>query len=476
MATQEFMDSSATTFRSTAFQLKLVVNLVRLASAGFFIYMLIVMYNILLDKCFEFENIGVVITVIVLTLLAIVIAVLSLPLQFLYALGFDHTVIVSITYVVKSYTLNYIFSDINVVDGMNMDSFMGSDLASGDIVDYLFTPFAYLFNKPQRILYNHKTLLAIILVMYLFMILSGIAFVRHSDVGQAGIAFGLSQAIIILALLKELTVANFSLDTASIGSLLGSNLFITGLIPYLFLEFALQTSYINNLISPTLQRQKRVEMSLDKLRAFKLSTLIIDEDEQPDEEKRESTSLTAGATGSRLAKKFGAQALVFLLDSASDSLFARPDGEKDRMTGRLQRYHENLVHIDPKVNDKLAGTTTTINPISTLLFVLMSMAMRLVLMVSLAWLLLNPALFMFVFRFPDSVVFSIEMAEPEGVLIVLIPFIFMLVLLAQAIGIVKNYFVKGVEVFISEDQIAQLLAGELDIELPPAPPPLPEAT
>ena len=103
------------------------------------------------------------------------------------------------------------------------------------------------------------------------------------------------------------------------------------------------------------------------------------------------------------------------------------------------------------------------------------MAMRLFLMISLAWLLLNPALFMFVFRFPDSVVFSIEMAEPEGVLIVLIPFIFMIIILAQAIGIVKNYFVKGVEVFITEDQIAQLLAGELEIDQPDIPPPLPEA-
>ena len=33
MATQELMDKSITAFRSTAFQLKLVVNLVRLASA-----------------------------------------------------------------------------------------------------------------------------------------------------------------------------------------------------------------------------------------------------------------------------------------------------------------------------------------------------------------------------------------------------------------------------------------------------------
>jgi len=216
-----------------------------------------------------------------------------------------------------------------------------------------------------------------------------------------------------------------------------------------------------------------VQMSLEKLREFKLSSLKADtgDEEKPGDEQRESTSLTAGGTGSQLAKKFGTQALVFLLDSASDSLFARPGGEKDRMTGRLQRYHENLVHIDPNVNDKLAGTTTSINPVTTLIFVLLSMAMRLVLMISMAWLLLNPALFMFVFRFPDSVVYSIELAEPEGVLIVLLPFIFILILLAQVIGIIKNYFVKGVEVFISEEQIAQLLSGELKIDQPDVPPP-----
>ncbi|MHA1910640.1 MAG: hypothetical protein ACTSYA_02990 [Candidatus Kariarchaeaceae archaeon] len=476
MATQDFMDKSITTFRSTAFQLKLVVNIVRLASAGFFVYMLLVMYNVLLDECFEFSNIETVIVVVVLTLLAIVIAVLSLPLQLLYAFGIDDTIIISATYVVKSYTLNYIFSDVSVVDGMSTNSLMGSSLDSGDMIDYLFTPFAYLFNKPQRVLYNHQILLAIILLMFIFMIITGISFVRYSDVGQAGIAFGLSQVIIILALMKNLTVSNFELDTSSIGSLMGSNLFITGFIPYLFLEFALQTSYINNLISPTLQRQKRVEMSLDKLREFKLSALRADtgEEEKPEEETRESTALTAGGTGSQLAKKFGAQALVFLLDSASDSLFARPGGEKDRMTGRLQRYHENLVHIDPKVNDKLAGTTTTINPVSTLIFVLLSMGMRLVLMISMAWLLLNPALFMFVFRFPDSVVYSIELAEPEGVLIVLLPFIFILIILAQLIGVIKNYFVKGVEVFISEEQIGQLLSGELVIDQPDVPPPSPD--
>jgi hypothetical protein len=179
--------------------------------------------------------------------------------------------------------------------------------------------------------------------------------------------------------------------------------------------------------------------------------------EEVDGEERETTALSAGS-GSTTARKFGADALVFLLDSAQDSMFAKPGGEQERLTGRLQRYHDGLLAHDRGLDDKLGGSAAkAFNPFMVLLIVISSMIFRVVLLIGFTWMVLNSSKVLGFINLPPAVTNSLELYEPEGMLVILIPLIFFMLGVSYMISKIQNYLVKSEELIIQEADIQKLL-------------------
>ncbi|MHA2089533.1 MAG: hypothetical protein ACW98K_01635 [Candidatus Kariarchaeaceae archaeon] len=459
------VQSASDFFRSATRNINTVIWLVRIIALFFLFLLLSSIYGILTEDVKDSSNITIIFNVIILFFFVIFLAILTLVTYIAVPLG--NTVgggdIAShYFYVARAFIINNMFGSVSLIDGFEKDEFLGTG-------EDPLAPMAYLLNKDQRILYNTQSLYGLILLCFFLMLLTGIGFIRRSSVSLAGATLVLSQFVIGLAYMKELTL-DLTLDATSIGTMLDSDLFMLALISYMYFEFSLQTGYLYSLASPTLSRQKRVGQQLAKLSEFRLGITRLGTEEEKaaidvaktreaeeEQEDRTSTALSTGAS-STSAKKFNADALIFLLDTAQDSLFAKPGGDQERLTGRLQRYHDGLLAHDPKIDEKLGGSAgKAFNPFMVLVIVITSMAFRVTLLIGFAWLALNPAEMLEFIALPKTVTNSIEIGEPEGVLMVLVPLIFFIIGASYLVAKAQTWIVKAEELIIKEADIARFL-------------------
>jgi len=369
----------------------------------------------------------------------------------------------------RAFVVEEIFGNIKLLPGLNEEAFFGAN------TDPL-APLAYLLNKPQKEVYNPILMKGILLLGVVLIVLTGIGFIRRSDVKLAGITLVISQLVIGLAYLKGYTV-DLSLNNATIGTLLNSSLYRLAFISYLYFEFSLQTGYLYNLTTPTLTRQRRVGKQLERLSEFRLGITKLGTEAEKDsaearkkyeqdqeQEERTSTAIAAGSS-STSAKKYSADALVFLLDSAQDSLFAKPGGEQERLTGRLQRYHDGLLQHDPKLDDKLGGSAEkAFNPFIVLFSVLGSLVVRVTILVFLSWLVVKPDTLLRFISLPESITNSLEIGEPEGLLMVLIPVVFLILGVSYLFAKAQAWVVKEEELIIDDSEINKLIKAGKAIE------------
>ncbi|MCK5305489.1 MAG: hypothetical protein KAJ72_09565, partial [Candidatus Heimdallarchaeota archaeon] len=115
------------------------------------------------------------------------------------------------------------------------------------------------------------------------------------------------------------------------------------------------------------------------------------------------------------------------------------------LTARLQRYHDGLIHSDPKVDDKLVGASIAITPFKTLMYVGISVIFRVGIMLGGLYAILNPDILLYFLRYPPSIYNSLEMLEPEGVVLLLIPLVIFILLFTSLLGFIQEKFSARVE-------------------------------
>ncbi len=396
---------------------------------------------------FNIDNALLVLTIVTLTAILFIVEILVIPGLLISAL-YPSTGAVYV-YTTRLYILDFVFKGLGVTPGVVKQDLLGN-------VSFL-APIAYLYDKPVRDQWVHEFLYGLLTIFLLATILSGIAFAFQNEVKLAGYAFGLGQVIIAFGYMNDLLVT-LTMDPTTLGSLFGSSMFTLALISYLYFEYALQTGYVGNLLSPTVGRQKRVTRSLERLERFRLGlTTEKGETRKTSKEELHKTQKAVASSGSTLAKKFGATALVYMLEQAQDSLFAKPGGEREKLTGRLQRYHDGILRGDPELDAKLAGATHKINPVAILLFAGGSMLLRLGFVIFFTWFILNPTTFLDYVRMSPSVSRSIEVTQPEGILLVLTPIVVAIIALGILIGRIQEIGTKGFEERILEEQVTQYI-------------------
>lgn len=324
----------------------------------------------------------------------------------------------------------------------------------GSAIDALFSPFGYYFaNLGPLKAANRASILVLFIILFSVAV---IAFLLRADMRSATAAFVCIQFVVYYGSVKLLFTSGFSFSpTRNFGELITNKVVLIALASYLFLEIALQISYMTKILNPAQSRQQRVLRALDRLKDFRLgitgsktTPMIIDEAEDGDEtsesgDEKSGSSITGSSSSIR--RKFGLAGLTYFMEKASDSLFARPGGQRDKLTARLQRYHDGLVHSDPKVDDKLVGASISITPFKTLMHVGISIIFRVGIMLGGLYAILNPDILLYFLRYPPSIYNSLEMFEPEGVILLLIPLVIFILLFTSLIGFIQEKFSARVE-------------------------------
>lgn len=399
------------------------------------------------SKIFNTYNLYIFLSIIILTIVLILIEILILPA---YAIMFILPS-TSALYVfsIRLFILDFLFSGLSVPPMIDKTKLLQNMSA--------FAPLAYLYDKPIRDQWVHPFLYALITLLFLGVFLSGVAFAFQNEVKLAGYAFGLGQTMFTVAYMNKLLIP-LSLDPTTLTTLFNSNMFVLALVSYLYLEYSLQTGYVGNLLNPTVSRQKRVTKALERLQKFRLGvTTEKGKEKEETNEELHKTQKVIASSGSTLAKKYGATAIIYLLEQASDTLFAKEGGEQEKLTGRLQRYHDGLLRADPSLDAKLAGATQKYNPITILSFAAISLISRLVFVIFFTWFILNPSTFMAYVGMDASVSNSIEINQPEGILLVLTPIVFGLIALGWFIGKIQDLGKRSIEETILEEQVTQYI-------------------
>ncbi len=326
--------------------------------------------------------------------------------------------------------------------------------------------FSYLYKS--RFYFKAANRATILLLLFIVLGLTSFSFLIRADMRTASAAYASAQVIVLYGQAELLFINQLTYEpTRNFGQLFSYSAVLIALASYLFLEIALQTSYISKIINPTQSRQQRVVKALERLKEFRLgitSTTMLSSSEQVSgeakkEEKKEVSRTITGA-GSQLVKKYGATAVAFLAEKAKDSLFARPGGQQAKLTGRLQRYHDGLVYSDPEVDQKLVGASIAVSPFMTLLYVAISIIFRIGIMLLGLYVILNPDILLFVFRYPPSTYHSLEMSQPESVVLLLAPIVIIILLLTELVG----YIQRKVSSKLEEEKTEEELEEEIQYE------------
>lgn len=406
---------------------------------------------------------------IILELIALII--FTAPLMLF--LAFSSSDAGAILYGARAFLTGDLFNNVQPPGGIDSDVLFGVDPTD------LFSPFEYLF--AMDVIYPLKAIFRASILMF-FVIMLGIAlvaFLFKADMRSAATAFVSIQFIVFYGSAKHLFKSNFRFSpTKNIGELFTNDVVLIALSSYLFLEISLQISYISHILNPAQSRQQRVLRALNRLSEFRLgitgaptpSPILTAETEEDEEEKKAGQSI--GATGSSIARKFGVSGMTYFLEKASDSLFARPGGQQDKLTSRLQRYHDGLVHSDPRVDEKLVGAAVIVKPLMTIVYVLTSVLFRVLIMLGGLYVILNPDILLFILRYPPSIYNSLEMLQPEGVVLLLIPIVVIVLLLTSLIGYIQERFSSRFEdaldpilddqEFMEEELPGVITEGELE--------------
>jgi len=459
-------------FRGERAKIRITLVIVKIIGGLLLAYMGVLLLNTFVSDVFTISNILVVLEVLFFFAMAILIALftyIGMLVGYIFLLTtalLGNTTVTNgfqegMTFLMRSFFEEILFNGFNLTNaGLDVEAFLGSGSDP-------FGPLAYMLLYSTRITYEKLFINGVLTITLILMFITGINFIIQGNMSQAAVSFILSQLILGFGYMNSL-VRRLTLDSTSISSLLGSTMFQFGLFSYIYLEYSLQTAYLNNIAKPALLRQKRVGKQLESLSRFKLGITRVGtvEEQSKDklmkqEEEKEgekvSTALSAG-TDSTTNKKFGAEAMAFLLDSSKDSVFHGATGEKEKMTGRLQRYHDGLLRHDKNLNKKLGGSGgKSFNPITTLIPVIISMTIRLVLLIFTGWLILNADIFFANISFPKTLTESIEFNQPESIILVLIPLIFLILGLSLLISSITNYFTKSHEFIISEAQTKKFI-------------------
>ncbi|MHA1582755.1 MAG: hypothetical protein ACTSYM_09745 [Candidatus Baldrarchaeia archaeon] len=186
------------------------------------------------------------------------------------------------------------------------------------------------------------------------------------------------------------------------------------LVIYLSFDLAVQASYVQSVFS---FKARKHEISDQRK-------------ETPPSEKEAKVTLSTS-----IVRRFLTSDVVQYLREIVEKRISRRGSKTSMGTNstRLQFFLENLYQMDPEAKTSLEAKVTLPSEAKTLLSILLSTLYRILTIILLSYIIIHPQ---FLFSFlgaPPTIIGSLELSQPEAILLVLLPLLFTITLIGLLI-------------------------------------------
>lgn len=255
--------------------------------------------------------------------------------------------------------------------------------------------------------------------LFLYFLLAGIGIalflqslfrLDHKFVGGAFLSI---QSILILAAFKLLTVPNLDPFPNDFLEFLSGPVQILALVSFAYLEVSYQMIYSHSVGKPIEDREETLKKQLLALRQATRKQDAIERGEKVSTTGMSRTTAPTAFSFLREAierKVVGTQDALENLDAISD-------------VRRLQIFVDELLQSDSKAKDELTAKAASPSSFYVIGSTLAGSAIRFLSVIALAFILLNPGVLTILLDLPQGIEHSIEMLQPEIILILLVPII-----------------------------------------------------
>lgn len=254
-------------------------------------------------------------------------------------------------------------------------------------------------------------------IIIVFMIFSLISFLFRCDYSNAYKVTLFEGSLLFLYKLGEsLKFINplweeQSLLAGSIWSFIKNPLIFNILVIYIAFDLALQTSYVRSVFSlPTIRGSKP-------------------EEQIEESQTRKETPVSSLSTF--MTKRFLTSEVIQYLREIVKKRFSRKRKElaKGIDSTRLKIFLENLYQMDPEAKSSLEAKVTFPSERKTLISIALSTLYRLSALIILSYMAIHPQVIFSFLGAPEPIIRSLELLQPEAILLILLPLLLTTVLI-----------------------------------------------
>ena len=230
----------------------------------------------------------------------------------------------------------------------------------------------------------------------------------HKFVGGAFMSI---QAIVILAAFRSLIVPNIDPFPADFLEFFLTQGQILAFVSFAYLEVSYQMIYSSSVGKPVEDREETLKKQLLALRQ---ATRKQDAIERGEKISTTGMSRSTGATAFSFLREamerkvMGSQSALESLDAVSD-------------VRRLQIYVDELLQTDPKARDELTAKAAAPSSAYVIGSTITGSAIRFLTVVAVSFILMNPNVIQMLLNLPMGIQNSVELIQPEIVILFLVP-------------------------------------------------------
>ena len=253
--------------------------------------------------------------------------------------------------------------------------------------------------------------------LFLYFLFAGIGIVLflqslvrmdHKFVGGAFLSI---QSILILAAFRMLAVPNLNPFPADFLVFLGNSAQLLALISFAYIEISYQMIYSYSVGKPIEDREDTLKKQLLALRQATRKQDAIERGEK------------VGTTG--MSRTSGAIAFSFLREAIERKVIGTKDALEnlDAISDvrRLQIFVDELLQTDSKAKDELTAKAASPSSVYVIGSTITGSAIRFLCVIIVAFIFLNPGSLILLLALPPGIMHSIELLQPEIILLLLVP-------------------------------------------------------
>lgn len=240
-----------------------------------------------------------------------------------------------------------------------------------------------------------------------------------------GGAFISIQLILVVAAFRGVAIYNFDVFPTDFLVFLMSSLQVLVLVSFAYLEIGYQMIYSHSVGKPIEDREENLKKQLLALRT---ATRREDAIERGDKVRSSVMSRISGATVFSFLREtierkvLGSKGGVENLDAVSD-------------VRRLQIYIDELLSSDPNASEELTAKAAAPSEKYVITSTITGSLLRIIAVVPISFVLLNPSFLLGLLSYPAGIESSIELNQPEIIMLYIVPILLLFPLTAMVIRV-----------------------------------------